>query len=259
MKVFLSWSGERSRLVAELLNEWIKCVIQSVEPWFSPQDIQRGSIWFTAIADQLADVTTGIVCLTRENHERPWILFEAGALTKGISENRVITLLIDLENNELSNSPLASFNHSSINKEGMFTLLTTINARIEKPLDLNTLKSVFDLFWPQFENRFKDIIASTENQDAKPIVENVATQNDIQSLVRSVNDLQTLVYRKFGNDDFQTNNMATRFDNKFPISLKRNKSAVNVTTDMLEQLKQKFGKFEVVNPGEVPDHDESQF
>jgi hypothetical protein len=32
MKIFISWSGDRSHKVAELLNEWLKCVIQAADP-----------------------------------------------------------------------------------------------------------------------------------------------------------------------------------------------------------------------------------
>ena len=44
MKVFISWSGERSRLVAQELGPWLKKVIQSVEPWIST-DMERGIKW----------------------------------------------------------------------------------------------------------------------------------------------------------------------------------------------------------------------
>ncbi|CAC9976768.1 hypothetical protein [Flavobacterium panici] len=54
MKVFISWSGERSKKVAELLDDWLQCVIQAVNPWMSSKDIDRGALWFTEINDQLA-------------------------------------------------------------------------------------------------------------------------------------------------------------------------------------------------------------
>lgn len=67
MKVFISWSGERSRKVAELLDDWLQCVIQAPEPWMSSKDIDRGALWFTEISDQLAGTGIGIVCLIKEN------------------------------------------------------------------------------------------------------------------------------------------------------------------------------------------------
>src|ERR1043165_153842 len=106
MKIFISWSGNRSRAVAETLRDWIKCVLQATRPWISTRDIDRGSLWFSEINDQLKDTSVGIICLTQENKNRPWILFEAGALAKGLSSNRVCTLLIDLKSADLED-PLA--------------------------------------------------------------------------------------------------------------------------------------------------------
>ncbi len=49
MNVFISWSGPRSRAVAELLRDWIKCVLQATRPWISTRDLDRGSMWFNDI------------------------------------------------------------------------------------------------------------------------------------------------------------------------------------------------------------------
>jgi hypothetical protein len=67
MKVFLSWSGSRSKEVANLLSEWLCCVIQAARPWISTRDLDRGSLWFGEINDQLKDTSVGIICLTQEN------------------------------------------------------------------------------------------------------------------------------------------------------------------------------------------------
>src|SRR5882672_5473884 len=111
MKVFISWSGARSKAVAELLKIWIKSVLQATDPWISTKDIDRGSIWFAEIYGRLAESPMGIFCLTAENKNAPWILFEAGALAKGAPENRVYTLLIDLRPADIE-GPLAHFNHT---------------------------------------------------------------------------------------------------------------------------------------------------
>ncbi len=43
MKIFISWSGELSCKVAKILKRWIPCVIQSVDVFFSPEDIEKGN------------------------------------------------------------------------------------------------------------------------------------------------------------------------------------------------------------------------
>lgn len=169
MKVFLSWSGCRSREVAELLSEWLRCVLQAVRPWVSTKDLDRGSLWFGEINDQLKDTAVGVVCLTQENKNRPWILFEAGALAKGLSTARVCTFLIDLEPKDVED-PLAQFNHTLPTREGLLSLVKTLNNALgQQSLDDRIVAQVFDTYWPQFAERFQKCLAGTAAQEpAKP-------------------------------------------------------------------------------------------
>lgn len=164
MKVFLSWSGQRSKEVANLLSDWLCCVIQASRPWISTRDLDRGSLWFGEINDQLKDTTVGIICLTQENKTRPWILFEAGALAKGLSTSRVCTLLVDLEPKDIED-PLAQFNHTFPTRESVLGLVKTLNGTLaSNSLDNRILEQVFATYWPQFESRFAGILATTEAQ-----------------------------------------------------------------------------------------------
>lgn len=164
MKVFLSWSGQRSKEVANLLSDWLCCVIQASRPWISTRDLDRGSLWFGEINDQLKDTTVGIICLTQENKNRPWILFEAGALAKGLSTSRVCTLLVDLEPKDIED-PLAQFNHTFPTHESVLGLVKTLNSTLgTSGLDNRILEQVFSTYWPQFEERFAYILANTEAQ-----------------------------------------------------------------------------------------------
>lgn len=164
MKVFLSWSGQRSKEVANLLSDWLCCVIQASRPWISTRDLDRGSLWFGEINYQLKDTTVGIICLTQENKTRPWILFEAGALAKGLSTSRVCTLLVDLEPKDIED-PLAQFNHTFPTRESVLGLVKTLNSTLaSNGLDNRILEQVFNTYWPQFESRFASILASLEAQ-----------------------------------------------------------------------------------------------
>lgn len=159
MKVFMSWSGDRSREVAKLLDYWIKCVVQASRPWISTSGIDSGSIWFNQISSELQDTTFGIICLTNENKEAPWILFEAGALAKGLASSRVCTFLIDLGTNDVRD-PLAQFNHTLPNKDSVWKLVSTLNANLVEVnrLDITVLNNVFNTYWPQFEEKFAEIL-----------------------------------------------------------------------------------------------------
>lgn len=168
MKVFMSWSGARSKATAELLCDWTKCVIQALRPWISTRGIDRGALWFSEINNELKDTTVGIVCLTQENKSKPWILFEAGALARGLSTNRVCTFLVDLTPTDLQD-PLAQFNHTLPTRESLWSLVVTLNSSLEiNALDERILIQVFDTYWPQFEQKF---LALLEKFPQETIVE----------------------------------------------------------------------------------------
>ena len=55
-----------------------------------------GSRWSLEIASSLHTPNAGIICLTRENIQAPWILFEAGALSKALKNSLVCTYLLGI-------------------------------------------------------------------------------------------------------------------------------------------------------------------
>jgi hypothetical protein len=158
MKVFMSWSGSRSMAAAELLQGWIKCVLQATQPWISTSGIDPGAVWFNRISDELKDTSVGIVCLTHQNKNSPWILFEAGALAKGLTATQVCTFLVDLGPSDITD-PLAQFNHTSPDRAGLHKLVVSLNAALTSPLPAITLNTVFDAFWPEFESKFAELLA----------------------------------------------------------------------------------------------------
>ncbi|SFX16583.1 TIR domain-containing protein [Pseudomonas sp. NFACC49-2] len=162
MKIFISWSGNRSRAVAEVMSDWIKCVLQASQPWISTRHIERGSLWFSEINEKLRDISVGIVCLTQENKDKPWILFETGALAKGLSSSRVCTFLVDLQPSDLVD-PLAQFNHTLPNEDSVWELVKTLNICLgENALEERVLEKIFDVYWPSFVQSFD--VALQHNQ-----------------------------------------------------------------------------------------------
>ncbi|NNP67274.1 toll/interleukin-1 receptor domain-containing protein [Acinetobacter sp. Ac_5812] len=170
MKVFLSWSGDKSKETAELLDSWIRCVLQAVDPWISTKHIGRGALWFTEVADQLQHTTIGIICLTKENLNKPWILFEAGSLARGLTSSRVCTFLVDLQPTDIE-PPLSQFNHTLPNKDNMRALIDTLNESLkENKLRDDILETVFETYWPKFETEFGAILKRYSNETLQPVI-----------------------------------------------------------------------------------------
>jgi hypothetical protein len=147
MKVFISWSGDKSRAVASALNDWLPTVLQSVEPWFSPEDIAKGAAWFSKVQEGLTDCKAGIICLTAENKDSPWILFESGAIARGVGGGSVATFLIDLAVQDVV-GPLAQFNHTLPDRQSVAKLVSDLNDLTPHPLTAGRLATVFDGLWP---------------------------------------------------------------------------------------------------------------
>ena len=158
MKVFISWSGEKSRDLAELLREWIPAVIQAAKPYFTPDDVAKGSRWSTEIATELAESSVGIICLTGDNLEAPWIMFEAGSLAKQLEEGRVCSILFDDLGPEDLKGPLGGFQAVRFQKADFLQLAQSINGHCGsgKLSDL-VLQEVFENWWPLLEAQVGEI------------------------------------------------------------------------------------------------------
>jgi hypothetical protein len=157
-KVFISWSGDLSKKLAEEIRLWLPGVLQFVKPYFTPNDIEKGTRWSTEIAGELESSNAGIICLTKDNINKPWILFEAGALSKNFGKANVCTILFNLDNADLT-GPLTSFQATKFDKTDFKKLLTTINnTGSESKLESAVLNDVFDMWWPKLELKIKEIL-----------------------------------------------------------------------------------------------------
>ncbi len=189
MDVFISWSGERSRRIAEALHDWLKTVIQSVEPWMSKTDIHKGARWSGELAVILEQTKAGIICLTPDNLNNPWILFEAGALSKTLADTFVCPVLFDLEPSDIE-GPLSMFQATSLDKNDLKILIRNINnVQDSGVLSIERLNEAFDLAWPKLARRLSEIPTvpleerntRSTNEIAKEILERIrADQRDAE-------------------------------------------------------------------------------
>lgn len=158
VKVFISWSGELSRELGEALRDWLPAVLQSVKPFFTPNDIEKGARWAKDISQELQESAVGIFCLTKENLTKPWIMFEAGALSKQLDTSRVCPVLFGVENAELE-GPLVQFQASPFSEVEMRKLVRTLNSGLgDQRLEESVLSSVFEMWWPQLNDKVAKIL-----------------------------------------------------------------------------------------------------
>jgi len=158
MKVFISWSGAQSRAIAEVLRNWLPTIVQSLEPFVSTQDIPSGGRGLNVLASELEECRFGILCLTQENKQQPWVIFEAGALSKVIDTSRVVPLLLDLRISDLS-GPLAQFQAvTANNREDVFSMIKDLAQQSAPPsITEPQLRRIFAVFWPEFESKIAEI------------------------------------------------------------------------------------------------------
>ncbi|MBA3828993.1 MAG: toll/interleukin-1 receptor domain-containing protein [Taibaiella sp.] len=190
MKIFISWSGELSKSIAEILRQWIPGVIQAAKPYYSPDDITKGTRWNTEISKELDASKVGIICLTKQNLESPWIMFEAGALSKNIEKSKVVPLLFGIEPSDIQ-GPLVQFQAAKFSKSEMKKVIKMINAELEdNSLAPDVIDNVFEMWWPKLESQIKEAeekARSTNNKDVRSerdLLEEVLTLTRDLSITR---------------------------------------------------------------------------
>jgi hypothetical protein len=157
VKVFISWSGAISHQVALSLRDWLPSVLQAVEPYVSSEDIDKGARWSTDISQELEDSTFGIICVTPDNLQAPWVNFEAGALSKSLERSRVAPLLFGVDRTAVQ-GPLVQFQSTLAQHDDMQKLVGSLNSACDPArLDDARLDATFEVWWPHLEKQLASI------------------------------------------------------------------------------------------------------
>ena len=155
MKLFISWSGTYSQKVAGVLKRWIPGVLQSVDVFYSPDDIGKGENWNNRLLKELEECNYGIICLTPENVVAPWIHFEAGSLAKAM-DSRVSALMLGINTSDVK-GPLSRFQNTRFEEKDVHALIRSINDATEHPLSSEALSYIFKIMWPHLQQEIETI------------------------------------------------------------------------------------------------------
>ncbi|GAQ54721.1 hypothetical protein a10_04536 [Streptomyces acidiscabies] len=187
MKVFLSWSGERSRQVAEALKSWLPDVIQEVDPWVSTQDIAKGGRGIKEITHELAATDFGIICVTPENEASKWINFEAGSLAKEFEIAHVVPFLIDMKIADLT-GPLSQFQATvGDSREDVRKLIGDMNkSSAGRAVAEERLERAFSRSWSELESALQEVRSAPPREGMRNSVARSDTEmlEEILLLVR---------------------------------------------------------------------------
>ena len=136
MNIFVSWSGERSHRAAFGLKSLLEDVFQRAVQVFISEDISPGDNWVQRIQEELKQSEIGIVCLTHDNFQSPWLLFEAGAVAIALGSGRILVpYAVDALPDTADLSPLAMFQRTQADHDGTYRLVQKINQARKDPED----------------------------------------------------------------------------------------------------------------------------
>lgn len=186
MKVFISWSGETSRSLAEIMHRWLPSVIQAAKPYFSPDDMAKGARWSTEIAKELESSQVGILIVTRENLEAPWLMFEAGALSKNIGQAKVSPILFEVEPADIK-GPLVQFQVAKFEKAETKRVVRMINSELgDVALANDVLDAAFEMWWPRLEEQVRRELSRVGRRETVTVRPERELLEEILALTRSL-------------------------------------------------------------------------
>ena len=158
----------------------------------SAYDIDQGEHWDLKLTSVLSDSNFGIVCLTPENLNNPWVLYEAGAISKSL-KSRTWILLFNLKSSDIT-GPLSRFQLTNVNEDSVFQMMQSINRLLgDDKLDDDRLHKQFNKWWPELItglNRIGHTPQVAEKRNDREILEElldlIRDQSRIISEVRSL-------------------------------------------------------------------------
>jgi hypothetical protein len=200
--LFLCWSGQRSKHVAEALKQYFESIFRAAK-WTGPRPrvamsetlIAKGAPWSAQLLKDLEHARAGIVCLTPENRGSAWLHFEGGAIATHAfngqdgtsktdrSPNKLFGFLFTIDNTQVD-GPLSLFQATlygrdySRDRDELARLTLAVLERFEqcgatnengKPLEqlmcrLRELQFVaFREFLPSLEGHARQIIQAIDD------------------------------------------------------------------------------------------------
>lgn len=153
-KIFLCWSKHRSRAIATAWATLLPEIINDIHPVVSTE-FQKGKEWSKLLRKDLDEARAGIVFLTPENVDAPWIHFEAGALATAVGhrDGDVFTYIYGLDPGRLA-GPLSAYHSTVATKDDTERLVRDLCASLKREPPDQTLYSAW---WLKLEKALDNV------------------------------------------------------------------------------------------------------
>jgi hypothetical protein len=196
---FISWSGDESRLIAEALKEFFSFALPNPTLFVASRDLQAGEVWFTEIADRLDACDIGGIVVTPQNINKPWLHFEAGAISKRVGRSAAIPLLCGVANGELAGTPLAQLQALTVSELNMRKLTSRLNDLLELGVSESHIDSTFPVWWERYSGRISnpDLWKGAVAKKAAPTIADLSVQ--MAQVAAAISDLTDRVERSTRN------------------------------------------------------------
>ena len=169
MQVFISWSQEKSRKIAEVLKEELYLLFnQEIIFWVSSKDIPFGDVSVSSIVNALQKSEMIITCLDSSNYKKSWLYFETGAVFlrnyEGDSKPIVFPVIFDnLEFSDFDGTPFRDLQLQRFNRNSIKRLAENINKRYEKmhgkpAIAASSFERYFNHTWSNLQKKINNII-----------------------------------------------------------------------------------------------------
>lgn len=159
-KIFISWSGNISKKVALNLKNLLEKELfanTGLICFVSDVDIKSGALWLKEVKSKLKECSYGILCVTIDNINSPWINFELGALV--IRNVPAVPMLINCNVSDLGKSPLNMEQCLNIKEKQKFINMIM---EIDHKFKLGQSEGN-DNFIQKIENTYKKFMAGIKN------------------------------------------------------------------------------------------------
>lgn len=172
MVIFISWSGEIAKSIAEALKSELLNIFEGdkeIEVFVSSQDITAGAEWFQEITNAIENSVLGILCLTKENTTNEniadWIIFEAGALAFHLKDKKAIIPML-FNTNLPAKSPLRPFEFIKFNATQYKKLICDINDKyLNKHHQDNNARDLANVSYSRLQPKINAALNKLEDSD----------------------------------------------------------------------------------------------